>query len=241
MRSIGHGDSLRTTLRDLLVSRADNAALGRLLDDYAVFHLALVVVGGVFLAIAVVVAVTNVRRCFLDRRSPAPGARLRRRAHLGLGVLGLSTAVFLTLVVAGNVSNVLQPRQGLAGALGLLGSPRPGTRAERLQQAFEAWLDRGDPELPDAVRHAVDARLGWQQPKAIICTALFAVLFGVSILVWRRLLRHSGSERVDGGRAKNWLMVAGVVSVGCTLLLMLMVMGNVQAVIAPVAMTLFYG
>lgn len=235
------GGDLRTTLSTLLDSGAGtNPALNALLADYATYHRVLAILAGAFLLASAVLAVALWRR-FRRARTPGAGWSLERRVSFWLGLVSLGTALFLALVVAANVSNVLDPRAGFAGALGLLGTPTAGSSAAQLHDAFAGWLHSGATAVPPEVSAAIDDRLSWQRPKAIICSVLLVATVAVTAFAWRALVRRS---RVRQGRrtaGERLLLLGAVLGVPVCLLLMLMVLGNVQGSLAPLSLTLFFG
>lgn len=234
-------DGLRGSLRELLDSGADNAALDRLLADYARYHLVLVVVGGLFAAAVAGLAVFCGRRYAAARRQRDAVAAFERRTYLGFGLLALAVVLFLGVVLAGNVSNVRDPRRGFLGALGLLGVSRPGSARARLHESFEGWLHAGGGPLPSPVRHAVADRLSWQQPKALVCIVLLGVSVTLAGYAWRSLVRGTRPRGAETPRRRPVLLLVALSAVPVCLLLMLMVLGNTQASLAPLAITLFYG
>lgn len=233
---------LTTTLTALLESGVDsNPALTALLRDYTAYHVVLVVVGGLFLVALTWLSATMWRRWWRSRRTASGATGFERRTYASFGLLSAVVALFLALVVAANVSNALDPRDGFAGALGLLGVPKAGTSVAELQDAFTTWLTAGDDEVPSRVTEAIDERLSWQRPKAIITTVLLVGGVVLSAATWRSLVRRS---RARPGRRplREWgLSCVGVLSVVVCLLLMLMVMGNTQGSLAPLSLTLFFG
>jgi phosphotransferase system glucose/maltose/N-acetylglucosamine-specific IIC component len=215
-------DTLQNTLNDLLRSGAEsNPALNALLADYVRYHVASIVVAGLFLiGLAALSALS-----WLNFRS-AEKSTAQRRTYLGFGIVSLLVALMLALLIAANLSSVLDPRQGFAGAIGLLS----GQGDAELRQAFTTWLQSGSAEVPSAVQAAIDDRIAWQAPKAGIC-ALLLVGFGLlSFFSWRAFLRKP--------RALS-LLAGMLTALGC-LVLMLMVIGNTQGALAPLALTLFY-
>jgi len=144
-------------------------------------------------------------------------------------------------VVAANLSTVLNPRQGFAGSVGLLGAPAAGTHTDELYPAVTAWLQSGTTDVPAVLQSRIDDRLAWQRPKAIITSALLVVVVLLGARMWPALVRRS---RVSGGRVKAKdvpLLFGSSAAVVVCLLLMLMVMGNTQGSIAPLSLTLFFG
>lgn len=225
-------DALQSTLATLMESGTDdNPALNVLLSSYTRFHLVLVVVGGLFLLALALFSVFCWRR-FTGSR----GRTFERRTYFWFALLGTTVALLLAVVVAGNVSNALDPRPGFSGSFGLLAPPPAGTPSAALQESFTTWLRSGRPDRTAQVTQAIGDRLAWQRPKAIVCGVLLVLLVRLSVVVWRTLIRRSRVHERGGA-----LLLAGVASVPVCLLLMVMVMGNTQASLAPVTLTLLYG
>jgi heme/copper-type cytochrome/quinol oxidase subunit 2 len=235
-------DTLRNTLKDLVKSGTDsNAAFNRLLDDYASYHLVLVIVGGVFLVGLLVMSVFFWRRFAKAPKNDKRGWTFERKTFFCFGVVSILVCLFLAVVVAANVSNVRSPRAGLAGAIPLLSTPHGGAQDGELYESFNAWLESGSDDLPPAVQSRVDDRLAWQRPKAIISGVLLVVLVLLSAFTWRTLIRRTRAPEFTWKLKDALLLVVGVLTVAACLVLMLMVMGNTQASLAPISMTLFYG
>lgn len=214
-------EDLRSTLATVMASGVDdNPAFNALLSGYARFHLVLAIVGGLFLMVLGSFSVF----CWRRFRRSLPS--FERRTYLWFGVVGTAVSLFLAVVVAANIDNAVHPRPGFSDSFGLIASP------PALQRSFTTWLRSGRPERPAPVTQAIDDRLAWQLPKAVICTVLLVLLVWWSVAVWRTLIRRS-----HGGV----LLVAGVAAVPVGLLLMVMVMGNTQASVVPITSTLLFG
>jgi uncharacterized membrane protein YidH (DUF202 family) len=235
-------DDLRTTLRSMLESGTDtNPALAALLHDYTRYHQVLVVVGGLFLVAVTALTAVLWRRFRRSRAAPTPASRFERRTHFWSALVLTGVALFLGLVVAANISTVLDPRHGFGGALGLIGTPKAGTSAGELHAAYTTWLTSGSDEVPPRVTEAIDDRLAWQRPKAIITSVLLVGSVALAVVTWRSLIRRSRG-RTGRRPLREWgLLGLGLVSGAACLLLMLMVLGNTQGSIAPLSLTLFYG
>ena len=229
---------LPALLRQLLESGSTaNPALNRLLRDYAAYHVVFVVVAGAFAVASLLVGVWLVRRA---RRRSAAVATLERRASIGLGSASLLVGLLFGLLVAANLSNVIDPRQGFSDAVGVIGHAPAGTTRAAQQEAFVGWLGSGDRRMPSDVRNAVLQRVSWQGPKAVGSALLLGVALWATALFWRRLV--SRGRRSGGGSAAGWPSVSGGIAlVGVSLILMAMTIGNAQGALAPVATTLFYG
>jgi len=201
-----------------------NPALATILADYQRYHLVLVIVGTVLLLAVVGLVITCVRRLRAARHSSSGSTRRQTWTYRAFIAGAIAVGLFLALVVAANLSTVLDPARGFAGV-------------EIHRQAFTDWISSGMPTIPDEVQRRVDARLSWQRPKAIIVTLLLIVVVTASAWIWRRWINRTFASRLSNAA----LLVSGVGTVVIALVLMLMVMGNVQAAIAPVAMTLAFG
>jgi hypothetical protein len=201
-----------------------NAALDVILADYQRYHAVLVIVAGVFLAAVVVLLIACWRSLRAARRSPAGPTRRESWTYATFIVASVVVALFLVLVIVANLSNVMDPQAGFAGV-------------DQSGPAMASWLASGNPSVPAEVQERIDARLAWQRPKAIIVTLLLTVTVVASVAVWRRWIARTYASR--GANAA--LFGAGVLTASLALLLMLMVMGNVQASLAPVALTLAFG
>jgi cytochrome bd-type quinol oxidase subunit 2 len=235
-------DTLQETLRKLMRSETEsNPALNVLVADYTKYHVVLVVVGGLFLLGLILLSVFFWTRF---RRAPRTDVRkwtFERKTYFYFGVLSVLVAMFLTLVVAANVSTVMNPRQGFSGSISMLRTASPGTHMDDLYRAVDTWLQSGSADTPSAVQDKIDERLAWQRPKAVICSVLLVVFVIVSALMWRALIRKSRDREAKGRFRKVSLHLLGVVMVLASLLLMLMVMGNTQGSVAPISLTLFFG
>ena len=193
-------DDLRDLLLRLLRSGASNPVLDQLLDDYVRYHLVVVLLGGAFVLGLL-----------------AAAWRARRWWRLTWLVLSACTAV---LVIA-NLSNVLHPRRGFAGVVDGLGTPVAGSRLAELRPALADWLRRGTTARPAVVRAAIDHRLGWQRPKAVISALALVVVAAIGVRAPRRSI--------------------AVASVGVCVVLAATVIGNAQGSVAPLTLTLMFG
>ncbi|MBK6764009.1 MAG: hypothetical protein IPG68_12390 [Micrococcales bacterium] len=206
-----------------------NPAYERLLQDYVAYHLALVVVGGFFTLAVLGFAVFS----WVRARRATKG--VERRSHLAFAAASSVVGLLLAVVVAGNLSNVLNPRQGLAGAIGSPGDLKPAATGE-LTKALTRWMRSGSADVPPVIQDAVDARLAWQEPKAVIAGVLLLVFVAASVAVWRSVFTRSRAGHRVAGR-----VLLGSASACACFVLILMVMGNTQASYAPITMTLLFG
>ncbi len=235
-------DELHSTLDRLAQpGAAPNAAFDALLADYSRFHWVLAVLS---LMVGVCVGGFAIWAWRRSLSRTAAGERrwtVNRVASILAALASTAVGLIMALISAANLSNALKPLDGFRGSIGLIGTPEPGSSAAQLHQAFDQWMQSGNASVPSEVARSVDARLAWQRPKAIICAILLVV---VVMLAWR-LWRALGARAARPGH--RWVLSEvgrvglGLGSIGVGLVLTLMVMGNTQASMAPVAMTLFYG
>jgi hypothetical protein len=205
-------------------ARGANAALDTILADYQRYHAVLVVLASIFLAAILILLVGCWRSFRAAGRSPSGRTRRQTWTYGLFMVSSILLGLFLLLVMAANVSTVINPQSGFAGV-------------DQSGKAIAAWLTSGSPSVPADVQAAVDDRLAWQRPKAIVTSILLVLVVVSSVAIWRRWIAHSSSSR----GANVLLLTSGVVTAGLAVLLMLMVMGNVQASMAPIAITLVFG
>jgi len=233
---------LHDLLDELLLSGSDtNPALNALLRDYTRYHVVFIAVGGLFLLAFVVLAVSSWRRW---RRAPRPTNRrwsFERVTYACFGASSVLLALMMAVIVAANISNVVDPRHGFSGAVDMVGAPRTGTRTAELHQAFTAWLQSGRTDMPSLIDTRIDERLAWQRPKAIICSVLLLALVLLSARIWRTLVRRSRARQSGWERKDVALLLAGVAAGPVCLLVMVMVIGNTQGSFAPMSLTLFFG
>jgi hypothetical protein len=123
----------------------------------------------------------------------------------------------------------------------MLGTSQAGTHKAELYQSFNTWLQSGSTQVPSFIQSKISDRLGWQQPKAIICSVLLAIFVVVSIRIWGTLIRQSKVRQMKRKLQEKALLFSGVVAVAVCLLLMLMVIGNTQGTLAPMSLTMVYG
>jgi len=234
-------DQLQQVLeRALGQGRATNAALDAVIADYARYHLALAVVGGLLTAALLVVVVWSVRRA--RRVPPREGRRwtLERVALVLLALGGGALAAMLAVVVAANIGTAAAPARGFEGAVASLGGAASGGHRAEVHGAYADWLRSGSAAMPDDVARAVAGRLDWQAPKAALTSLLLVLACAATAALLRRTVRVSRRSRPSLARSAGLLAGLAGSALVCTVL-MLMVMGNSQAALAPVAITMFYG
>ncbi|XVU22946.1 hypothetical protein ACQPZJ_37605 [Actinoplanes sp. CA-054009] len=190
-------------------------AYDRVLADDRNYHIVFLVVGGLFMVLLLLLSAFSWAR---GRR--ASRGTFERRTFFAFGAASLILGLFMVVVFWANVTSVADPRRTLAGTA--------------FSPVGEDWLRSGDARLSPPLRQAIDDRLAWQRPKAVICAVLLIALVALTVFLWRRLIR-------TGGPVRRSTLGAGLVSAASCVLLMVMVIGNAQGALAPLTLTVIYG
>jgi hypothetical protein len=239
-------DRLQDLLQQLLNSRTTpNPAFNQLIDDYVREHAVTAIITGVFFLASTVMAARLTSRFFRTRRLRLgpDGSRykLEKRVCGVLAAAGLVSAAFFGIVAAANIQTARDPRPGFGGVVQMIGRPAQGTPTALRHRSFQEWVESGSPEMPKEIQQRIDARLNWQLPKAVISTLLLPFAACLSRRTWLTLIDRSHTE-VPIGRLRHRLgLASGTGLSATTMVLMLMVIGNTAAVLAPLGLTLTFG
>jgi hypothetical protein len=141
--------------------------------------------------------------------------------------VSLAIGLVMAVVTWGNVTSVVNPRQTLSGT--------------DLSPVGQTWLQSGRAQISPLLQHAIDERLAWQRPKAIICSVLLVAFVTLTVFLWRTLIRESITGRPFRKFSRRLMLGTGVLSAVSCLLLMLMVIGNTEGAFAPLFLTVLYG
>jgi cytochrome bd-type quinol oxidase subunit 2 len=197
-------------------------AYDRLLTADRNFHVVFLVVGGLFTVLLLLFS----GFCWVRFRR-AGRRTFERRSYLCFAAVSLTLGLLMAVVLWANVTSVVNPRQTLAGTA--------------FSRVGETWLQAGSARISPMLQLAIEERLAWQRPKAIITSVLLVAFVTLAVFLWRRLIRQSATGepfRKAGGRL---MLSAGVLSAAACLPLMLMVIGNTEGAVAPLFLTVLYG
>jgi nitrate reductase gamma subunit len=186
------------------------------------YHVAFLVVGGLFTLLLLLFSVFSWVRFKRARRRT-----FERRSYFSSGAVSLALGLLMAVVSWGNVTSVVNPRQTLSGTT--------------FSQIGETWLQSGRAQISPLLQHAIDERLAWQRPKAVICSVLLVAFVMLTVFLWRTLIRQSGAGEPFRKLSRRLMLCAGVLSAISCLLLMLMVIGNTEGALAPLFLTALYG
>jgi hypothetical protein len=189
-------------------------AYDRLLTADRNFHAVFLVVGGLFMLLLLLFSVWSLVRFRRARRRT-----FERRTHFSFGTVSLALGLVLAVIFWANVTSVADPRRTLSGTT--------------FSPVGEAWLRSGSARLSPALHHAIDERLAWQRPKAVISAVLLVAFVTLTVFLWRTLIRRSTTGEPFRKLGRRLMLCAGVLSAASCLLLMLMVIGNTQGALYP--------
>lgn len=233
-------DNLQNTLHSLMQSGShSNLAYNMLLHDYIKYHAVLVIEGGIFALLLIVLSVYFWRRFKKTQKAETRSWTFEKKAYFYFGLVSTIVALFMLLIVSANLSSVLNPQEGFAQLTPDLGTPQTGTQKAVLYQAVNTWVQSGSPHMPPVLQNEVRDRLSWQRPKAIVCGILLVVFAIFTTRLWRKLINSRASESRWRLKEKA-LIIMGVIAVPVTLLLMIMALANTQASFAPITLTLLF-
>lgn len=162
-----------------------------------------------------------------------------KKVYFCFGLVSTIVTLFMFLIVAANLSSVLNPQEGFAQFIPDLGTPQAGTQKAALHQAVNTWAQSGSTKIPSILQNKIKNRLSWQRPKAIVCSILLVVFTVFTARLWRKLINLRASQPVWRLKEKA-LTTIGVIAVPVTLLLMIMALANTQASLAPITLTLLF-
>ena len=197
-------------------------AYERLLAADRNYHVVFLVVGGLFLLLLVLFSVFAAVRWRRARRRT-----FERRSYLWFAAASLALTLFMAVAFWANLTSVVDPRQTLSGTT--------------FSPIGETWLRSGRAEIPPVLQQAIDDRLAWQRPKAIICGVLLVVFVMLTVFLWRTLIRRSTTGEPFRRLSRTLMLCAAVLSAAVCLLLMVMVIGNAEGAYAPLFPTVIHG
>jgi hypothetical protein len=240
MRLTVDSGNLQNTLYGLMQSGSrSNAVYNTLLHDYIKYHAVLVIEGGIFALLLIVLGMYFWRRCKRTRKAETCNWTFEKKAYFCFGLVSTIVTLFMLLIVAVNLSTVLNPQEGFAQVIQDLGTPQAGMKKAAHYQAVNTWVQSGSANMPSMLQNEVCDRLSWQRPKAIVCSILLVVFAIFTTRLWQKLINSRASESRWRLKEKA-LIIIGVIAVPVTLLLMIMALANTQASFAPITLTLLF-
>jgi hypothetical protein len=232
---------LQFTLKGLLkLSSGSNPALATLLHDYARYHVVLVVLGSVLVLLLTLLSIFCWVRFRQAQQRPLQ-VGFEQKVYACFGLMTAGVGLLMVLLVAANASNALNPSPGFSLLVETLHRPKAGTHLAQLHQAFQLWLQSGGTAVPAPIQASIAERLAWQQPKAIGCGILLVGMVALGVRLWSITIQNARQQGPMWTWRNQMLLGSGIATVTLSLLLMVMLVGNTQAVFAPITLTLMFG
>jgi uncharacterized protein with PQ loop repeat len=231
-------DKLSVLMDELLRSGwQSNPAMNALVSDYARYHAVFVVAASV--ALWVLLAMTAffwARSRKLSRTGVSDGG-FERRVFRAFAFLGSLVSLVLMLLIAANAPHAFSPANVLHG-FSLLAAPPEDSAVSR--SLFE-WIESGTVRPPPLIVQKIHDRLSWQAPKAITCGVLLIVFVALSVRIWSSLIKwrkRKGATEPNRRLAEKPLLMTGTIAVVLSLLMLIMVIANTQASLAPLTISI---
>lgn len=226
---------LQVTLTEHLNSGwGSNPALRTLIDDYAKYHMVLVVLGGLTLLLSLILAVVF----WVRFRKVSKISKFRwpfeKKIYFSFGLILSLFSLFFALLFVANLSTSLKP---LPGFRALAESTTVPIDSE-VGNALNDWVQSGENTFPPILKQKVQDRIDWQRPKAITCGVLLVIIVAISIRLWSYLINKSKSSELQWSIADRLLMIVGAVTFISCLVLAVMVVANAQGAIGPITISL---
>ena len=216
---------LQHTLHRLVESRSrTNPAFNQLFDDYRGYHVVLLAFGGLVELLVVAFSVFAWRRA--GRRT------FEQRAYRGFAWLTTVVALAFAVGLFANLTTVTNPWPGFNLLVNQMADPPPGTQTAKLFTATSDWIESGKSQIPAAVHAAVQHRLSWQRPRAIVCAVLAILFVLIDIALWRHLI-----ERSRTGARQRALTFVGAAAVAVTLVFTMLAVANARGAIQPLSIS----
>jgi hypothetical protein len=233
---------LKATVRSALQSGSrSNAALNTLINDFARYHLVLIVACAPIFVALLVVSVVFWRRW---QGAPKPGHRwwsFERAAYFLFALVSTVVGLSVAFVIAVNATNAFDARHGFAALVQGLGTPQAGTAMGRLYETFATWIRSGSPVMPPAIQRRVHERVLFHTARVVVAAILLGLILVLATSTWRRFIRQSRQPHARWTVQRGALLLVGAATVTLSLFLVIVVVANLQGAFAPITQTLLFG
>lgn len=212
-----------------------------LFNDFVNFHLVFAFGSAIFSITLLMVGVLcfdELSRSRSDRHHPS--TRFEHRACSVFAGASLAFGLVWALLAVVNLTTVVEPGPGLANMLTAVGSDGRSQTSD-FDRAVDAWLPSETPAPPRVVSEAVDRRLAWQRPKAMISGFALVCLAVATSGLWRRLTASARRTQVATGPRSTLTGWAVYLAAPALFAAMVLTLANTQACLAPLLLTLSAG
>jgi hypothetical protein len=232
-------DQLQNTLRTLIRSGwQSNPAMHKIINDYAKYHTAFVIAGGLFTLILMSLSVV----CWAKfSKIPQTGRfkwRFEKNVYFSFGLLNSTVALLMAFIVVVNATTAFDP---LHGFLILIDELTPSSQGAQLHRAYSDWIHSGSSNIPDFIEQHLRRRVIFHTTKAIVCGIMLIIFTTFSIRIWSTLIKGRNASDIKWRLREKVLFVAGIATITLSLLMMIIVVANLQGAVAPITLTLLFG
>jgi hypothetical protein len=213
-----------------------NPAMKALISDYANYHTIFVVAASIALLALVSMSIFFWMKSRKISRTGTSGEIFERRVFRSFAFLISLVSLVFTLLIAVNATNAFSPSNALHG-FSLLAEESAPRGDSAVGRALIGWIESSTVQPPLLIMQKIHDRLSWQRPKAIICGVLLILFVALSERLWGSLLKRKKAIKPNGRIGDTTLFVAGTTTVALALLMLIMVIANTQATLAPLTIT----
>lgn len=233
---------LQKALEDIIYSGAvPNSAISKIIFDYAKYHAVLVIISGLLFLLFAILSIKFWRKMKSVRMLSQKKWNFESKTYGYFFAISIIMGLFLLLLAVANTTNTLNPLHGLSLAYNLSqsnGEIYKEVNTDELHLIFSNWIKSGDASIPHAIMTEIRNRVVFHATRALLSSALLIGFVALGISKWKKLIQRSkGIElgvRDLKGRMYNTLeFCIANISIAGTLLMMLVVMANIQGVLAP--------
>jgi hypothetical protein len=215
-----------------------NPAFNALLSDYKSYHVVLLAFGGLVELLVVSFCVFAWIQAKRAPRAETGTRTFEQRTYFAFALFTTVISLAFALGLAANVATVLNPWPGFDSLITSLPNPRPGTQTAKLFDATNDWINSGSVHMPAVVHAAVQHRLSWQRPRAIVSTILMVAFLLISVEIWRRLIGRSRARATQRHFRDRALALLGAGTVVATLVFTVVAVSNMRGTIEPLSITI---
>ncbi len=215
-----------------------NPATNQIINGYARYHAVLAITGSVFFLILLWLIVR-----FWIRFKKIPKISMlkwpfEKKAYLWFATVFTFVTLFLTLIVAANVSTAINPLPGFTGSIPSLTDTSYNIQ---LHHAFNDWVVSGKSTPPILVQQRIQHRRVFHTVRVLVSGILLIAFAVLSIGIWKTLIARRNSTDTKWNLKEVLCLIAGITVVALALVMMIIFMANLQSAIVPIANTLQFG
>ena len=147
--------------------------------------------------------------------------------------------IFLGLIVVGaNISTAVKPLPGFSESIPSL---TDNSYNIQLHKAVNEWIVSGKTTPPAFVQQRIHHRRVFHTTRAVFGAVLLVIFTMLSVGLWKALIAKRNDGEAKWTLKEAVWLVAGILSVGVALFMMIVVLANLQSAIVPIANTLQFG